>query len=80
MQACAKPLVMTRNGSGKLLWGRAGFINKLGRLKSRTSKKMGASKKMRGLITNNEDLFFLVFANIFCICGHEDLFLVFTDF
>ena len=35
---------------------RAGFTNRLGRLKPR------ASEKMRGLITNNEDLFFGIFS------------------
>ena len=38
---------------GKVIVTRAGFTNKLGRLKPR------ASEKIRGLITNSEDLLFL---------------------
>ena len=58
---------------------RAGFTYRVSRLKPR------ASEKMRGLITNNEDLFFFsVFINIFSekatSADMKTFVLVFTDF
>ena len=44
--------------SGKARSGGAGFTYRLSRLKPRASEKMGASKKMGGLITKNVDFFF----------------------
>ena len=51
---------MAKNGIMAFEPSRAGFTYTLSRFKPRASEKMGASEKMRGLITNNEDLFLSV--------------------